>query len=82
MRMAETLVFLGVIDPQIRHRARTKAVLECAPQLVDLLRDAMQGEARRLTDIEQSAVDEKFKKIVDARTDEIMREALTAKRTP
>lgn len=82
MRLGETLQFLGVIDPQIRHRARSQAVLECAPQLVNLLRDVRpEGATRPLTELEQSDVDAKFKKIVDARTDEIMRALIVAQRS-
>lgn len=74
MRLGQTLQFLGVIDPQIRHAARRKAVLDSAPRLVELLRAAT-------TESEKAEVDAKFKKIVDARTDEIMRELLAPKRS-
>lgn len=56
---------LGVIDPEMRQLANEKAVVDCAPQLMPLLKNANTKETR-------TAAMEAFKRIVADRTDEVM----------
>jgi hypothetical protein len=73
MLLPQVLQFLGVLRPDLHVAARHKAVIECAPQLVSLLKDAK-------TDAQKTAASDEFGRIVQKRADELLLKVITEQR--